>query len=288
MEDMKIQDIANELLIINKKTIDNLFTLNNCSDCVALYIFYYKTAKWQKTNCIKATDEYVKRCLKWGYDKIKKTKQILKENGLIEIVQKRENGKIVAWYIQINYIISNQKENCIKEEIYDDNFLEKPEVGKPRCGKQEPNAYINIIKMLKENKEVLKENNKNNNILNSFNIHNEEDILNSSNILNELFLLKENQKKIEKENEELKKRAKTKSKEFVPPTLEEVKQYCLERNNKLDYKYFYDYFTEGNWKDSNGNQVKNWKQKIITWEKNKINKQEEHKQSQGIVYEQLN
>lgn len=134
----------------------------------------------------------------------------------------------------------------------------------------------------------IKENNKNNNILNSFNIHNEEDILDSSNILYELFLLKENQKKLEKENEELKKKPKTKSKEFVPPTLEEVKQYCLERNNKLDYKYFYDYFTEGDWKDSNGNQVKNWKQKIITWEKNKMNKQEEHKPSQGIVYEQLN
>lgn len=52
------------------------------------------------------------------------------------------------------------------------------------------------------------------------------------------------------------------------PTLEEIKDYCLNvRHNKVDYQYFYDYFTEGNWIDSKGNKVKNWKQKIITWEK---------------------
>ena len=56
-------------------------------------------------------------------------------------------------------------------------------------------------------------------------------------------------------------------KEFVPPTLEEVEAYCKERNNNVDPKTFYDYFTAGNWHDSKGNPVKNWKQKLITWEK---------------------
>ena len=55
---------------------------------------------------------------------------------------------------------------------------------------------------------------------------------------------------------------------FKKPTLEEIKDYCLNvRHNKVDYQYFYDYFTEGNWIDSKGNKVKNWKQKIVTWEK---------------------
>jgi len=58
---------------------------------------------------------------------------------------------------------------------------------------------------------------------------------------------------------------------FKPPTLEEVEEYCLERNNNIDAKAFYDYFNEGNWIDSKGNKVKNWKQKIITWEKNNKN-----------------
>ena len=57
-------------------------------------------------------------------------------------------------------------------------------------------------------------------------------------------------------------------KSFKAPTLEEVKDYCLNvRHNKVDYQFFYDYFTEGNWIDANGNKVRNWKQKIVTWEK---------------------
>jgi hypothetical protein len=53
---------------------------------------------------------------------------------------------------------------------------------------------------------------------------------------------------------------------FIPPTLEEVQEYCKERGNNVDAKKFYDYFTAGNWTDSKGNKVKNWKQKLITWE----------------------
>lgn len=54
---------------------------------------------------------------------------------------------------------------------------------------------------------------------------------------------------------------------FVPPTFEEVKAYCQERNSGVDPKKFYDYFNEGGWKDSQGKPVRNWKQKLITWEK---------------------
>ena len=57
-----------------------------------------------------------------------------------------------------------------------------------------------------------------------------------------------------------------KRKRFVPPTLEEVKAYCQERNNNVDPKKFFDYYEQGKWKDSKGNPVKNWKQKLITWE----------------------
>ena len=70
---------------------------------------------------------------------------------------------------------------------------------------------------------------------------------------------------IDKDKEE-DKESKKKSKKFAPPTLEEVKAYCLERKNNVDAQKFYDYFTVSNWIDSNGNKVKNWKQKVITWE----------------------
>lgn len=53
---------------------------------------------------------------------------------------------------------------------------------------------------------------------------------------------------------------------FKKPTLEEVKNYCLQRNNDVNYKTFYDYYEASNWVDAKGNKVKNWKQKVITWE----------------------
>ena len=58
---------------------------------------------------------------------------------------------------------------------------------------------------------------------------------------------------------------------FVPPTLEEVEEYVKERNSSVDPQTFYDYYTEGNWADAKGNKVKNWKQKLITWEKGDAN-----------------
>lgn len=59
------------------------------------------------------------------------------------------------------------------------------------------------------------------------------------------------------------------------PTLEEVRDYCINvRHNNVDYQKFYDYFNEGNWIDSKGNKVRNWKQKVITWEKKTTTKKE--------------
>lgn len=73
------------------------------------------------------------------------------------------------------------------------------------------------------------------------------------------------------------KKPNSKLKEFIPPTLEEVKAYCESRGNKIDPQYFYDYFTASDWVDSKGNKVKNWKQKIITWEG--FNKEEKKNES---------
>lgn len=54
---------------------------------------------------------------------------------------------------------------------------------------------------------------------------------------------------------------------FTPPTLEEVQAYVEERGSNVDAQKFFDYYTVGNWKDAKGNAVKNWKQKLLTWER---------------------
>lgn len=54
---------------------------------------------------------------------------------------------------------------------------------------------------------------------------------------------------------------------FAPPTLEDVEAYCRERNSSVNPRQFWEYFNAGGWKDSKGNPVRSWKQKILTWEK---------------------
>lgn len=55
-------------------------------------------------------------------------------------------------------------------------------------------------------------------------------------------------------------------KKLTPPTLSEVEAYITEKKLDVDGQKFFDYFTEGKWKDSEGKPVKNWKQKLITWD----------------------
>ena len=62
---------------------------------------------------------------------------------------------------------------------------------------------------------------------------------------------------------------------FKKPTLEEIEEYCKERNNNVDAKRFYDYYDTNDWKDKDNKQVKNWKQKMIANWENKATKQKE-------------
>ena len=52
------------------------------------------------------------------------------------------------------------------------------------------------------------------------------------------------------------------------PTVEEIKQYCLQRNNGIDAEQFYDFYESKNWYVGK-NKMKNWKAAIRTWEKRK-------------------
>lgn len=164
-EEIKLNDIADDLLILNKYTIDTLFKLDNCSNCIALYVFYYKTAKWQKTNTIKANDTYVKKSLKWGEDKVRRTKKILKENGLIDIVQSRKDGKISGWYIQVSYLVQQRKIDDVKIKAQESNNTCSnntyfQELAESRSRNEETNALKEYIKYLEKELEMLKNKNK--------------------------------------------------------------------------------------------------------------------------------
>ena len=71
--------------------------------------------------------------------------------------------------------------------------------------------------------------------------------------------------------------SKDNNRRFTPPTLEEVKEYAHQRGDKVDPQKFFDYYTEGGWKDAKGQPVKSWKQKMITWESRQTKQAEPEK-----------
>ena len=52
------------------------------------------------------------------------------------------------------------------------------------------------------------------------------------------------------------------------PSIEEIKDYCLERNNGIDAEQFYHFYESKDWKIGK-EKMKSWKSCIITWEKRK-------------------
>lgn len=55
-------------------------------------------------------------------------------------------------------------------------------------------------------------------------------------------------------------------KRFVPPTVEEVRTYCLERQNAIDAQRFVDYYTANGWAQGRGKPIKDWRAAVRTWE----------------------
>lgn len=78
---------------------------------------------------------------------------------------------------------------------------------------------------------------------------------------------------------------------FIPPTVDEIKAYCDERNSCVDPEAFYSFYESKGWMIGK-NKMKNWKMAISTWERkepNYIAKREEQKREQadkqkGIVH----
>lgn len=61
------------------------------------------------------------------------------------------------------------------------------------------------------------------------------------------------------------------------PSLQDVEKYVEEKKLLVNAKQFFDYFEAGDWKDAKGQIVRNWKQKILTWNKFEAKEQEKEK-----------
>ena len=57
----------------------------------------------------------------------------------------------------------------------------------------------------------------------------------------------------------------TRSKRFIPPTVDEVREYCEERGNSVDPQRFVDYYSSNGWMVGK-TKMKDWKAAVRTWE----------------------
>jgi hypothetical protein len=67
---------------------------------------------------------------------------------------------------------------------------------------------------------------------------------------------------------------KSKSKRFSPPTLQDIQNYCKERNNSVNPEKWIAHYQSNGWKVGK-NSMKDWKAAVRTWEGNSFDKKQE-------------
>jgi len=106
--------IEDNLMMLSKQTFELFIEQDKPLELGMIYLFYYYTAKWQKTNIPRCTTSYVAKGLKISEKKVRCAKKKLIELGLIkDVIRKNEKNKITGWYIQVNYIWKKETINKI-------------------------------------------------------------------------------------------------------------------------------------------------------------------------------
>jgi hypothetical protein len=146
-----------------------------------------------------------------------------------------------------SFIKSDLERNKIKyQNIIERNKINGVNGGRPKNPK-EPKKPSGLFGNPKEPKETLNDNEDDN-----------EDKDDNKN--EECKLINDNLDEIKKNEIDLEK---PKTKKFKKPSIQEIKDYCLERKNNIDAEHFFNFYEARAWKD-----IKNWKACVITWEKN--------------------
>lgn len=72
----------------------------------------------------------------------------------------------------------------------------------------------------------------------------------------------------------------TKRKRFEKPSISDIQQYCIERNNNVNAEQFFDYYESNGWKVGK-NSMKDWKAAVRTWERNRYDQSVKSKNSKA-------
>ncbi|CAA6802957.1 MAG: Unknown protein [uncultured Sulfurovum sp.] len=101
---MELEPIENPIVIHPHLLQRFLKHGKDYANLLALYSFYLYHAQLQKTNQPLATDEFTRKGMNWAIDRVKKTKKLLKEMKLIEVVQKKK-----YYYVHLFFIYTKKK-----------------------------------------------------------------------------------------------------------------------------------------------------------------------------------
>lgn len=71
---------------------------------------------------------------------------------------------------------------------------------------------------------------------------------------------------------------------FAPPSLNDILEYCSEKGISIDGEAFIDYYSQQDWKLSNGNKMKNWQSAVNNW----YRRQEEWKSKKKVKTDNFN
>jgi len=88
-----------------------------------------------------------------------------------------------------------------------------------------------------------------------------------------------------REDEIKEEKRKDKTTRFIPPSYEDISEYCLERKNSISANAFLDYYISNGWVIGK-NKMKDWKSAIRTWEnrdkKNNLNIEPKKSETRAI------
>lgn len=121
---------------------DTIKTLEkNAPNALWLYMFYYETAKKQKTNIIKCTNDFVAKGLNWNIKTVIKYKTFLMDLEIIKnVVRKNKNKKGNGYYVKLRINITE--------------FIEYPDLQKKRgeVAEKTKKRVPKIVKKAQQNK----------------------------------------------------------------------------------------------------------------------------------------
>ena len=136
---------------------------------------------------------------------------------------------------------------------------------------QEPINETQMDIMSKNNKNTKKEINENNISLEEKPKHELKDLFSIDELIKESKRKDSEREKesktIKKEKEDTKRvmAGKPPRSRFVPPTVEDIRGYCLEQGNNVDPEQFFDYYTANGWTQGKGRPIKDWRAAVRLW-----------------------